>query len=341
MVPFGLILFFSPCKALELHYQNELKASKAETEAERKRYSALEAKFEELKTKQSQTALELSRLKQDDKKKLGGGSATTSAAPEKPAWMSKVAAKKPNVRAPSIRMPTMTAESAAPVGSVGRTRIQSMAIGEGETEHANYRLSTMLQLKSSDGSSADNRKTGFFFSADDLGAEGVEYMSEQLDLLFSNQAIDQDASNIVNEMLLADSGRRTFTFALKEKLRALNFQKIHLDAAPFLTLLSLINSALTGMQIEKQIDYIAMTFLLGASRAVYTTASKSKMEDFLADHLRDHTIWADVRFWEQHFWDVIGKSFKKKFARLSIGRVNRENLCKKVMLFALCFFNKT
>jgi hypothetical protein len=261
---FCVVFYSFLTKALELHYQRELAASKAEVEVEHKRYGALEAKFEEMKSKQSQTALELSRLKQDDKKKVGGG--TVNAAPEKPAWMSKVAAKKPSVRAPSIRIPTMTAESlsaAGSVGAAGRARTQSVALIEGESEGSNYRLSMMLQLKSADGSAADNRKTGFFFSADDLGAEGVEYLSEQLDLLFSNQTIDQDASNIVNEMLLADAGRRTFTFALKEKLRALNFQKVLLDAAPFLTLLSLVNSALTGMQIEKQMDYIAMTFLLG------------------------------------------------------------------------------
>lgn len=73
------------------------------------------------------------------------------------------------------------------------------------------------------------------------------------------------------------------------------------------------------MQLDSRVDYIAMTFLLGVSRAIYTTGSKSKMEEYLADQLRDHSIWSDVRFWEQHFWDVIGKAFKKKFSRLSIG----------------------
>ncbi len=313
-------------KALELHYQNEVAAAKATAEEERKKYAALEARMEEMKQKQSQTALELSKMKQDEKKKVGG--VENRPAPEKPAWMSKVAAKKPSVRAPSVRMPTMTAEQLAAsgaggggamAGSVGRSRAESVALSDSE---GSYRLSVMLQLKSNDGS-ADSHKTGFFFSADDLGAEGVEYLSEQLDLLFSNQTIEADASTILNDMLLADAGRRTFTFALKEKLRALNFQKVQLDAAPFLTLLSLVNSALTGMQLGKQIDYIAMTFLLGASRAVFTTGSRSQMEEFLADHLRDHSIWADVRFWEQHFWDVIGKAFKKKFARLSLGKAQQ------------------
>jgi hypothetical protein len=305
-------------KALELHYKTEMASAKAELEAERKRYAALEGRFEETKQKQSQTALELSRLKQDEKKKVGG--VETKPVPEKPSWMSKVAAKKPSVRAPSVRMPTMTAEQlAGSAGAAGRARPESMALSDSE---GSYRLSMMLQLKSGDGS-ADSHKTGFFFNAEDLGADGVEYLSEQLDTLFANQPIEADASTILNEMLLADAGRRTFTFALKEKLRSLNFQKVVLDAAPFLTLLSLVNSALTGMQLEKQIDYIAMTFLLGASRAVLTTGSKSQMEEYLADHLRDHSIWADVRFWEQHFWDVIGKAFKKKFARLSISKAQQ------------------
>lgn len=44
------------------------------------------------------------------------------------------------------------------------------------------------------------------------------------------------------------------------------------------------------MELDKQVDFIAMTFLLGASRAIYTTGSKSQMEEFLADHLRDHRL---------------------------------------------------
>jgi hypothetical protein len=130
---------------------------------------------------------------------------------------------------------------------------------------------------------------------------------------------------------------------LKEKLRQLNYARVCLDTGPFLQLLSLVNSALTGMQLDNQLDYIAMTFLQGVARAIYTTVpkkrkgkkfvnvflngffffstqgSKSKMEEYLADHLHDHPIWNDVRFWDQHFADVIQKGFKKKFHRLSIG----------------------
>ncbi len=70
-------------------------------------------------------------------------------------------------------------------------------------------------------------------------------------------------------MLLTDSGRRTFTFSMKEKLRQLQFGKVAMDTGPFLQVLSLVNSALTGMQLDNSIDHIAMTFLLGVSRSVY------------------------------------------------------------------------
>lgn len=315
-------------EALELTYKEDIAALKLELEQERKKMADLEARLEDQKKKNSAQALELSKLKQDVKKGdiksvTGGAGVSGSLEPPKPAWMSKVAAaRKPNVRAPSMRMPSMTAEAA----SAAPTKIHTSPGGgagaaDDDSESHNYRLSTMLQLKSADG---DKRKTGFFFSADDLGTEGVEYMSEQIDVLFSNKPIDEDASTILNEMLFADSGRRTFTFVLKERLRALNFQKLQLDPAPFLTVLSLVNSALTGMQLDKQVDFIAMAFLLGTSRAIFTTGSRSQMEEYLADHLRDHSIWADVRFWEQHFWDVVGKSFKKKFNRLSLGKAQTD-----------------
>jgi hypothetical protein len=84
-------------------------------------------------------------------------------------------------------------------------------------------------------------------------------------------------------------------------------------SGPFLQVLSLVNSALTGMQLDNSIDHIAMTFLLGVSRSVYTTGSRSQMEEYLADHLRDHSVWNDIPFWEQHFFDVVAKAFKKKF----------------------------
>ncbi len=105
---------------------------------------------------------------------------------------------------------------------------------------------------------------------------------------------------------------------MQEKLKQLNFQKVALDTGPFLQVLSLINSCLTGMQLDGQIDYIAMTFLLGVSRSIYTTGSRSQMEEYICDHLRDHSVWNDVNFWDQHFFDVVGKAFKKKFANKSL-----------------------
>ncbi len=105
---------------------------------------------------------------------------------------------------------------------------------------------------------------------------------------------------------------------MQEKLKQLNFQKVQLDTGSFLQVLSLVNSCLTGMQLDSQVDYIAMTFLLGVSRSIYTTGSKSKMEEHLCDHLRDHSVWNDVNFWDQHFFDVVGKAFKKKFVGKSL-----------------------
>ena len=311
-------------QALELHYKSETGALQAELQSERDRYAALEKRFQDLKNKQSQTALELSKLKMEAKK--SGGVVTET--PSKPSWMSKVHAKKPSVRAPSIRI---VKPASGPVSHSARP--VSMALDGTLIEGANYRLSTMLQLKSTtDG--PEKHKTGFFFSADELGEEGVSYLSEQLDTLFSNSPIEEDASTILNEMLLADTGRRGFTFLLKQKLRALNFQKVKLDPGPFITLLSLVNSALTGMQLGGgRVDYIALAFLLGASRAVFTTGSRSQMEEHLADHLRDHSIWADVLFWEQHLWDVLPKTFKKKFTPVTLAKAQQDGYADDQLKF--------
>ncbi len=312
---------------MELHYSREMAAVKAELDEERARYIALEAKFEELKRKQSVTAAELSKIKFDANAKKGGSSGGVGGSSDKlesakPSWMAKLPARKPSAGTTPLAPMRDNIKAPLPVAT------DSLDVSN-DAEGSNYRLSMMLQLKTSDGgpssggAAADKRKTGFFFRAEDLGNEGVDYLQEQVTLLFDNRPINEDASTIINEMLLGDAGRRTFTFVLKERLRILNFTKVLLDVGPFLTLLSLVNSALTGMQLDNQVDFIAMTFLLGASRAIYTTGSKSQMEEYLADHLRDHSIWNDVRFWEQHFWDVVGKAFKKKFARLSIGKAQQ------------------
>ena len=42
------------------------------------------------------------------------------------------------------------------------------------------------------------------------------------------------------------------------------------------------------------------------------------MEEYLADHLRDHSVWNDIPFWEQHYFDVVAKAFKKKFTVKSL-----------------------
>jgi hypothetical protein len=104
--------------------------------------------------------------------------------------------------------------------------------GAGSEEECQYRgrLNTMMQVRTSaSGDEEAATETGFFFNAEDLDADGLDYLTEQIEMLFGNTAIEDDANNILNEMLLGDSGRRTFTYCLKEKLRQLQFQKVALD----------------------------------------------------------------------------------------------------------------
>jgi hypothetical protein len=342
-------------KALELSFKEELEGERAKQAALEAKLAATEAKHEELKKKYSAAAAELSKLRFDAKSGIGAQAAPSAAgannssgslgAPsfvppaaeaKKPAWMQKVADKKAKAAEAEREQPrsrtrtrTIMAQAmveprtplptiVAPGGAVPLR--ERTATDSAEEVHYRGRLNTMMQVKTTtaDGSEEAAHESGFFFNAENLDADGLDYLTEQVEILFGNTAVEDDASTIVNEMLFGDSGRRTFTFVLKEKLRQLNFQKVALDTGPFLQVLSLINSCLTGMQLDGQIDYIAMTFLLGVSRSIYTTGSRSQMEEYICDHLRDHSVWADVNFWDQHFFDVVGKAFKKKFANKSL-----------------------
>ncbi len=57
--------------------------------------------------------------------------------------------------------------------------------GGEEFEQYRGRLNTMMQVRtSSTGSEESSTETGFFFNADDLDADGLDYLTEQIEILF-------------------------------------------------------------------------------------------------------------------------------------------------------------
>ncbi len=239
-------------KALELTFKEELEAERAKYAALEAKLAATDAKYEELKKKYSAAAAELSKLRFDAKSGAAAGAAPAAAASgggvggvpsfvpptaeaKKPAWMQKVAEKKakaaeaereqPRSRTrtrtimaqamvePRTPLPTIVAPAGAGTGA------QPLRESSTNTEEVHYRgrLNTMMQVKTTtaDGNEEEAQARGFFFNAENLDADGLDYLTEQVEILFGNTAIEDDASTIVNEMLFGDSGRRTFTFVLK------------------------------------------------------------------------------------------------------------------------------
>ena len=95
---------------------------------------------------------------------------------------------------PSVpsRTPIMDPSSSlAPPVSKGRA---PTLIGGEEVVYRGRLNTIMMQVKTSSTATTEaDHDSGFFFSANDLDADGLDYLSEQAELLFGNETIEDDA----------------------------------------------------------------------------------------------------------------------------------------------------
>lgn len=79
----------------------------------------------------------------------------------------------PEIARPNVRAPTLVVPGAASGGAPE------------EVEMYRGRLNTLMQVRTSPaGSEETSMETGFFFNAEDLDADGLDYLTEQIEILF-------------------------------------------------------------------------------------------------------------------------------------------------------------
>ncbi len=170
--------------------------------------------------------------------------------------------------------------------------------------------------------------------------KGVKTLSVVISSLLQSRALDAAASAAITDLLLNEAGRRIFCVALEDALASAPADLIPVESGPFLHLSGLINSLLTGMELDRELDMQVMDGVRKLSRRVGRGGADPMTTEFLLDSISLHSIWSVQRFWDSAFFNQVTSEFSSRFggatlANTTMTDVEQTFVCQQLVAFAV------
>ncbi len=164
----------------------------------------------------------------------------------------------------------------------------------------------------------EKRATGLFAPKGTAPPKGAKPLVVSFRTLLQGRPLDEKASKALNDLLLNECGRRIFVYALDEAQKNFQMELLAVPEESFFSILALLNSVLTGMELDRDTDLIAMDHVMRISSRVGRGEARPAQDEFLVDRLYRHAVWNLIRFWDNSALNQISTGFSKKFSGVSL-----------------------
>eukprot|EP01132_Coremiostelium_polycephalum_P009978 gene9978-12230_t len=155
------------------------------------------------------------------------------------------------------------------------------------------------------------------------------------DILYS-RPIEFYQVTSLNSLFKTEPGRRRFSQILQMTLKQL--PQLTLSESSFEFLLYLISTVLQEMDVSKDCDFITAKVIFHASSSLCRINTKSGQSEYLKDFIRSASIWKNIKFWEDYFYQQLTKSHRKRYNN-NIDKLDRDIVFNLLSSFSLNMIN--
>eukprot|EP01087_Luapelamoeba_hula_P010859 TRINITY_DN2895_c0_g1_i1.p1 TRINITY_DN2895_c0_g1~~TRINITY_DN2895_c0_g1_i1.p1 ORF type:complete len:603 (-),score=134.42 TRINITY_DN2895_c0_g1_i1:77-1885(-) len=140
-------------------------------------------------------------------------------------------------------------------------------------------------------------------------------------IIFDSENVTIQDINALGGNFKHENSRRQFAYSLKTTAESdSNVGKISNES--FELLLYLTHLVLHEVELCGDKDFVSAKLLMHVSVRLYRVNDYEDTKEHISDYIKGYSIWKNLVFWEEYYWEMLTKKHRKSMKKLSLDSIN-------------------